>query len=146
MDLSKLNTGDKIVSGTGILLLISLVALPWHSISMGSGFGSFTRTAIQSPESLLGFLGLLIAIFVAGSVIASKAFGASLPDLPISWSDARFYAAAAGVALLILKYIMNSEIIGYGAYIAILSAAGMTYGAFTEWQAAKAGGGAASEG
>lgn len=128
MDLNKLNLGDKIVAGTGIVLLISLLFFPWHDISF-FGF-SETRSAIQSPNGFWGIIALLLTIVVAGSVIASKLFDVALPDLPIPWPDAHFFGSIAVLAVLVLKLVLETEFLGWGAWLSLLLAAGMAFGGF----------------
>ncbi len=129
MDLNKLTMGDKIVAGTGIGLLISLLFFPWHSFDFGFG-ASFTRTGVQSPNAFFGILALLLAIAVAGAVIAEKLADVTLPDLPIPWNDAKFFAAIAVLVLLVLKLLFEFEYLGFGAWLSIILAGGMTYGGF----------------
>jgi hypothetical protein len=128
MDLNKLSTGDKIAAACGIVLIIDLLFFPWHSID--TFVGTFTRSAVESPNSFWGVLALLITIAVVAVIIVRKLTTAKLPDLPIPWPQALFYGAIAALALLVLKLIMETEALGFGSYIAILLAAGMTYGAF----------------
>ncbi len=141
MDFSKLTQGDKIIAGTGLGLVISLFLLPWHSFDFG--VVSDSRSGIQSPNSGYGWLALLLTLAIVGTLIAEKATDAKLPELPVSWADARFYSAIAALAFLLLKYISETNFIGFGAYLGILLAGGMTYGAFVGWQAAKSGDGSA---
>jgi hypothetical protein len=129
VDLNKLTLGDKIIGGTGIVLVITLLFFPWHSIDLGP-FGSVTRTAIQSPNGFWGILALLLAVAVVVAALLPKLTEVTLPDLPIPYPDAVFYAAIATLALLVLKLLLETESLGFGAFLAILLAAGMTYGAF----------------
>lgn len=129
MDLNKLTMGDKIVAGTGIFLVISLLFLPWHNIDFGFG-ASFSRTGVQSPNAFFGWLALLLAIALVGSIVAEKLMGTSLPDLPVPWSDARFFGALAVLGLLVLKLVFEFDWLGFGAWLSLLLAAGMAYGGF----------------
>ena len=128
MDLNKLSMGDKIAAGCGIVLFIDLLFFPWHSVD--TIVGSITRSGIESPNGFWGLLALLVTIGVVGAIIVRKLTTAKLPDLPISWTQAIFYGAIAALALLVLKLFMETEALGFGCYLAILLAAGMTYGAF----------------
>jgi hypothetical protein len=128
MDLNKLSLGDKIAAACGIVLFIDLVAFPWHNIDFI--IGSVKRTAIQSPNSFWGFLALLLTIAVVAAIIVRKLTTAKLPDLPIPWSQAIFFASIATLALLLLKLIIETSALGFGAYLGILLAAGMTYGGY----------------
>jgi hypothetical protein len=132
VDLNKLTLGDKIVAGTGIVLIISLLFFPWHSVTVEAlGFSqSFTASAIESPNGFWGILALLITIAIVGVVLAEKLGNVQLPDLPIPWNDAKFFATIAVLALLLLKLVVETDGLGWGCYLAILLAAGMVYGGF----------------
>ena len=133
MDLNKLTMGDKIVAGAGIVLIIGLFAFPWHNIEFDFGFGaaaSETRSAIESPNGFWGVLALLLALVLVGVVLAEKLGNVNLPDLPIPWNDAKFYAAIAILALLVIKLVVETDFLGWGAWINLLLAAGIAYGGF----------------
>lgn len=135
MDLSKLSLSDKIIGGTGIVLLLDLLAFPWHSIDLGPFGGSFTRTAIQSPNGIWGVLALLLTAAVV-AVLAVQAFKpeTKLPEIPVTWNQAIFYATVAVAALLLLKLVIETTALGFGAYLGILLAGGMAYGGFLKFQ------------
>ncbi|HEY4376627.1 MAG TPA: hypothetical protein VGM93_05695 [Acidimicrobiales bacterium] len=132
MDLTKLSLGDKIIGGTTIVLLIDLLFLPWHSVSVHAGIysASYTRGATESPNGFLGILALLVVIAILATVIIRKLTTTKLPDLPISWGEATFYAGIAVEVLLVLKLILKTDYLGYGSYLAIILAAGLIYGTF----------------
>ncbi|MBA2283690.1 MAG: hypothetical protein M3527_04395 [Actinomycetota bacterium] len=139
MDLNKLTLGDKIVAATGIVLLITLVVLPWHSIDLCEGLGdtgglgiscSFKRTAIQSPNGFFGLLALLLTIAIVAAVLIRKLTTTDLPTLPVGWGKAIFFGSLAALALLLLKLVIETTALGFGSYLAILLAAGMAYGGF----------------
>ena len=129
MDLSKLSMGDKIVAGAGLLLIIDLLFLPWHDIDLG--IISVTRRAIQSPNAFWGVLALLLTIALVAVVLLRKLSTAKLPDLPVPYRDAIFFAAIAVLVLLVLKLIIETDALGFGAWLGILLSAGLVYGAYT---------------
>ena len=134
MDLDKLSLSDKIIAGTGIVLIIDLLFLPWHSVDIG--IATWTRTGIESPNSFWGVLALLLTIAVV-VVTLLRAFkpDTQLPDLPVTWDRAIFFGAAAALALLVLKLILETDELGIGAWLGLLLAAGMTYGGYLKFQA-----------
>ncbi len=134
MDLDKLTLSDKIIAGTGIVLIIDLLFLPWHSIDLG--ITTFTRTGVESPNSFWGVLALLLTIaVVAATLLRVLKPETKLPDLPVSWDRAIFFGAAAVLVLLVLKLVMEMDALGFGAWLGILLAAGMTYGGYLKYQA-----------
>lgn len=142
MDLDKLSLSDKIIAATGIVLIIDLLFLPWHSVDAGP-FGDYTRSGVESPNSFWGVLALLLTIVVvAATLVRVLKPETKLPDLPVTWDRAIFFGTAATLVLLFLKLVMETDALGFGAWLGILLAAGMTYGGYLKFQADKAGTGA----
>jgi hypothetical protein len=149
MDLSKLSLGDKIVGACGIVLLIALLFLPWHQLCVDFGaFGGETcdsASALGDPGGFWGILALLLTLAVVGVLIADRLAGASLPELPIPWHQAIFYACIGVLVILLLKLVTETDFLAWGAWVAILVSAGMAYGGFLifkdEGSGASAGGG-----
>ena len=130
MDMSNLTLSQKIMLPTGALLVIVLLVAPWHNIDLG--FISESRQAIQSPNSLWGLLALILTLAVL-AVGVMRAFGlGSLPETlnGQSWERMMFIAATVVFAFLLLKLIVETEFLGWGAYVAIILAGGQAYGAF----------------
>lgn len=128
MDLNKLTMGDKIVAGTGIVLIIGLFAFPWHSVSAGPFSQSWSATSTNN--TVWAILALLVTLALVGAILAEKLGNVALPELPIPWNDAKFYASVVVLALLLLKLITETNALGWGAWINIILAAGMAYGGF----------------
>lgn len=132
MDFSRLTLGDKILGGTAIALVITLVFLPWHSVSY-SGYGvsySATSSAIERPNGMLGLLALLVLFAIIGVTIVRKLTDTELPETPKPLGELTFYAAVGVLVILLLKVIVKTDILGFGCYLAILLAGGMVYGAY----------------
>lgn len=128
MDLSKLTTGEKIVAGVGIALVINLVFLPWHNIDLG--ILSVSRKGIQSPNAIWGILALLVAAAMVTVVAVSRFTTTQLPDLPVPWPQAMFFAGMAVAVLLILKLVLETSFLGFGAFLGVVLGGGMAYGGF----------------
>ena len=144
MDFDKLSLGDRIAGGCGIVLFIGLLFLPWHSVDLGP-FGSETWNALSGTNELWGFLALLLTVLVVAAIIITRLTSVELPELPISWNQAIFYDTIAVLVVLLLKLLLETDFLGWGAWVNLILAAGMTYGGFLIFQdkesAAAAGGG-----
>jgi hypothetical protein len=132
VDLSKLTLSDKILGGTGILLLIDLLFLPWHHISVSFGGFSVSKSysAISGTGQFWGVLAILLTLAVVVVLALVKFSTVKLPELPVPLNQAIFYASIATLVLLVIKLISKTDYLGFGAYLGILLAAGMTYGGF----------------
>lgn len=128
MDLSKLTLGEKIVAGAGIALVIDLLFLPWHKVDIG--ILEVSRSGIESPNAIWGVLAMLLAGAMAAAVIVRRLTTADLPEIGTPWEQVLFFAGVGVVALLALKLLLETDALGFGAFLGILLAAGVAYGAF----------------
>ncbi|HEY8546595.1 MAG TPA: hypothetical protein VIL36_16160 [Acidimicrobiales bacterium] len=135
MDLNKLSLGDKIVAGGGILLFLALLIFPWHEETFGEG--PFRQTFEAGPFEGEGdavawpaVIAILLVIAVVAAVLIRKLTTTELPELPIPWNQAIFYATIAIPALLILKWLLFNDYISVWAYIDILLGIGMAAGGY----------------
>ena len=129
VDLDELSSGEKTVAGTGIVLVVDLAFLPWQSIDLG--VTTFTRSAVEPPNAVLGVLALLLTVATVAATLLRALRPGSLPDLPLSWERATLLAAGAVVVLLAAKMVAETEALGVGAWLGVLLAGGMVAGAAT---------------
>jgi hypothetical protein len=143
VDLNKLSLGDKIVAGGGTLLFLLLLIFPWHSVTID--FGEFGGEHTETIKATSGdgdavawpaFLAILLLIAVVAVVLIRKLTTTDLPELPIAWKQAIFYATIAIPVLLLLKLILKNDYISFWAYIDILVGIGIAYGGFLIFQEA----------
>jgi hypothetical protein len=130
MDFSKLTFGDKIVLGSGILLILDLLFLPWHKISV-AGIIDVNRTGVQSPNSFYGVVALLLVVVMVAQVVVSKLTSAKLPEIPVPWSRVHLIAGVAVFALLLLKLLVETRLLGFGAFLGLILAAALAFGGYT---------------
>src|SRR5215467_7043698 len=116
MDLRKLSRGERIVVVAGALVVIDLLFLPWYSITIPF-VGSVSRNGISSPNAFLGFLAALVAAAMVAQIIVARFTSATLPELPIPWARAHMLGGLAVVALLVLKLLLQTNLLGFGAYL-----------------------------
>ena len=136
MDFNKLTKGDKIVMAAGLLLILDLLLFPWHKISM-SGLLSVNRTGVQSPNAFYGVLALLLALVMVVQVGLSKLTTVALPEIPVPWAQVHLIASIATFALRLLKLVVETSFLGFGAFLGLVAAAALVFGGFTISQEAR---------
>ena len=104
---SALSMAEKLILIGGIVFVIAAF-LPWIKVSAkaaaGLGGGSVSESLMGDPASIWGILALLVAIVLAGIVIA-RIMDMQLPALPPQYSWGQVFAAGGGalVVLTLLK-------------------------------------------
>lgn len=125
MDLSKLTQNQRIALGGGILAIISFF-LPWYGFS----FAGVGANISARNSGFLAWGGILFAI--AGAVIlVLKALEVS--DVKVGNLAAEQFAlvlAGVGVVLVVLRWLTESDLVKYGLFLGLVSAAAVAYGAF----------------
>jgi hypothetical protein len=133
VDLNRLSLGDRIVAGLGIVEILLLFIVPWHSVDVPFA-GTFTIKPLEGDGDAVAWpaaLALIVLIALVAIVLIRKlAPQVNLPELPIAWGQAIFYAAIAVPVLLFLKLILQTDALSFWAYILILIGAGIAYGGF----------------
>ena len=122
MDFSKLGNGAKITLISGLVLVIASF-LPWY------GAGPFSINGWDSE--FWAIFGILFGI-AAAVILALKVFGVT--DLAIGPFKAEQIAFMLGILSLlfvILRWVTETSFVKYGLFVALVAAAGITYGAFT---------------
>jgi hypothetical protein len=124
--LSRLSKGEQFVVVAGGLLLLSLLSFPWHRVSVG-GLGTVRRTGLQEPNALQGTLAFLIAAAMVAQVVMTR-----FTNQKVNPALTRLQPAAglAVVGLLAWKLAAETSYLSVGAYLGILLAGVMAYGAF----------------
>jgi hypothetical protein len=134
VDLNKLNTSDKVVVGSGLLLFIAYF-LPWFKYDFGPIGGS-----VSFKGGDIGFLWatlpMLLGLVAVGVVIANKLFDVTLPDLPIPWGQAFLAAGGLAALLVVLKLLTGYHSVdrAFGLFIATIAALGLAAGGFLKFQ------------
>lgn len=131
MDLSKLTKGGQIFVGASLVYLIASF-LPWYTIDV-QGYGSQSFNAWGDIGFLWGSLWAL-ALLALAVIHALPAFGVAGPKIP---AVANLAVAALATLFGLLKlligedtYFGNDISASFGLFLAIIAAAGATFGGF----------------
>ena len=145
MDISKLSTGDKVIAGSGIALLV-FSFFPWFGIDVAGGFASYSESGWSSPFSLIA---ILLGIAMVAAVVL-PAFGVELPDTGMPRSQILFIAGIVAAALVLLQLLIGSSTAGVdldrkiGVFLGLLAALGLAGGGFLTKQEGDEGAGGAA--
>ncbi len=133
MDLKKLTTGEKVVAGSGVLLLI-FSFFTWYGASvslLGRDVG-YSLNGWDAPDSFFSVIAILLGVVMAAHVIATKLFNVEIPNLGnLGWGLLHLILGVVAAIFLVLKYLMNTdgpEKIGF--YLAILAGIGLAVGGY----------------
>src|SRR5436305_12551319 len=101
VDINKLNTGEKVIGISGILLLI-FSFFPW----LGFSYAGFSASKSAWTFTLC-WLAVVLGVLMAGLVIA-KAAGVDVPELgSVKWAH-----ILLGVAIVAFVFILIKVIVG----------------------------------
>jgi hypothetical protein len=139
VDLSKLDTPDKIIGGSGIALLI-FSFFPWFGVEGYGGGGNAWDVGFFT-----GILPTLLGLVAVAWIIATKLADVDLPEIPLPEGLLLLIISGAAAALIILRLLIGYEVGGFGVtfdldrkiglYLATLSAIGLVVGSFLKFQA-----------
>jgi hypothetical protein len=133
VDLNKLTLGDRIVAGVGILEILLLFIVPWHSADIPF-VGTVTLKPLEGDGDAVAWpaaLALIVLLALVAIVLIRKlAEQVNLPELPVGWNQAIFYAAIAVPVLLFLKLVLQTDSLSFWAYVLIVIGAVIAYGGY----------------
>jgi hypothetical protein len=137
VDINKLNTGEKVIGVSGILLLV-FSFFPW----LGFSYAGFSASKSAWTFTLC-WIAVVLGVAMAGLVIA-KAAGADVPEL----GNLRWAHILLGVAIVAFVFILIKVIVGpstggvslsgtgvskdrkIGIFLGLIASAGLVAGAY----------------
>jgi MFS family permease len=104
----------------GPVMLVMVVAM----VLMGGVFGSFevSTVAFAQGSDQSGAMGLVLALFAAGSLLSGLTFGAIKPTAPLG-RQLQFAATFVAIVVVPLPFISTIPVLAVAAFVAGLSAA-----------------------
>jgi hypothetical protein len=153
---SALSMGEKLILIGGIVYVIAALILPWIKVSItgvgGLGGGSQSNAGVGEPAAIWGWLGLLVALGLAGVIIA-RIMDMQLPALPPQYTWGQVFAAGGG-ALVVFTLLkawriqaidiglcgdLCSKSFGLGFFIGIIAALAVGAGGYMLYTEEKGG-------
>jgi hypothetical protein len=68
---------------------------------------------------------------MVAQILVSKFTTAKVPDLPVPWPRAHMLGGLVVMGMLLLKLILQTSFLSFGAYLAIVLAAGLAFGGYS---------------
>jgi hypothetical protein len=139
--INALSTPEKAIAGGGILMLIASIFDWWRFSELGFSFG---ESGWGEPGQIWSILAILIAIVMAGIIIATRLGNVQMPALPegVTWGMVWGGAAAAVVILMLLKAWRILDVpaggFGIGFFLGVIAAAAIAYGGYMMYSEEKA--------
>jgi hypothetical protein len=141
-----LSLGEKLVGGGSLLMIVACLIFKWVKVKVGvAGIASssVSRTALGDPASIWGWLAFLVAIILAGIIIA-RVMNMNMPALPsnLTWGQVFGAGAALEVLFVLLKAWRIQAIdlgacgdacsksFGIGFFLGVIAAAAIAYGGY----------------
>ena len=139
--INEMSTGEKLIAGGGIVLLIASV-LPWYkvTVSVGTFSASASANGWSAPGAIFSILAVIIGVVLAGAVLGPKFANMQLPALgSVTWGQAFVGGGAAALALVIIKFLNESSHISYGFFLGFVAAAAVAGGGYLLYMEEKTG-------
>jgi hypothetical protein len=159
MDRKRLTAADRVIAVSTVVLFLASF-LDWFNGDYSSEGGILSGSRSVSGWDVTNapffvFIPVVLAL-AALAVVLVQAFAprARLPQLPIGYGQALFFAGVLAAALVLLKFIVSEETGTFvirgvqitidvsravGIYIALLAAVGFAFGGWLKWQEEKKG-------
>jgi hypothetical protein len=136
--LQRFSLPEKITAVAGIVLLIGMFAVPWYHVGLPSftagdqtfGGESFDSNVLKGPGSFFSIVALIVLIALLAEFFIRRLTAVQLPEIPVAWNAAEFFAALAVLALLVIKVLFHIGNFGWGFYFVLAAALVLAYGAF----------------
>ena len=138
---SSWGTGEKVTLGAAVLLLLDLIALPWHVYagswySTWDAFGSYTQTTgpsssngVQGSGAFFGVLVGLTTVALIVRTILQRTDSEMLRSVPEVWRKRP--VLEAGIAVLVgLKLMTNTSNLGFGVVVTVALASAILLGRY----------------
>lgn len=131
---SRLRRGELVAVGAAVALLVLVFLVPWYGVSARAGGNARgAATSIDGWDGLTHIRWLVLVTIAVAIALAVLQGACRAPALPVSFSMIATVLGALTSVGLIYRVLISAPGPGDpkpGAYLALVSALGLTYGAF----------------
>lgn len=131
--LRALSQGEQIVLVGGLMLILDLLFLPWHSADIPEELEiafDATRTGVQPPNPGYGVAAIVLTTVMIAQIVLTKLLAVALPAPGLPWGQVHLIAGIFVAVVLVIKLAREAELLGFGAYSGVLAGILVAYGGF----------------
>ena len=126
--LSTLSQGERIVLVGGLLLIIDLLFVPWHSLELEGP--DFRVTAVQEPYAAYGVVAVILTAVMLAQIAVARLTPVRLPGSPMLWAQIHLIAGVFVAVVLVIKLLRATDLLGFGSYSGVLGGVLVAYGGY----------------
>lgn len=128
--LAKLSPGEALVLVAGVLLILDLLLVPWHSVDLGDVEIDFdtTRTGVQEPNPGYGIAAVVLTAVMIVQIVLARLLSVQPPAPVLPWPQVHLIAGIFVAVVLVIKFARETELLGFGSYSGVLAGILVAYG------------------
>jgi len=132
---TKLSQGERIVLVAGLLLILDLLFLQWHSVDVSHLDLDFqpARTAVtgvQDPDGAYGVVAVILTAVMVAQIVIARLTPVRLPGSPMFWAQVHLIAGVFVAVVLVIKLLRATNWLGFGSYSGVLAGLLVAYGGY----------------
>jgi hypothetical protein len=132
MNLENIRRDDWILAAVAIVLIITLFAFPWFSITGNIGLLSvtFTATGTDGPDGWTAILAVIALLMLVADIgVERLAPDVTVPAIGDSRATTRFVLACVAAGFIALKFLLHIHfsLFGWGFYLAVILTIALVY-------------------
>jgi len=125
---TKLSQGERIVLVGGLLLILDLLFLPWHSADLGGI--AVDLTGVQEPYAAYGVVAVILTAVMVAQIVIARLTTVRLPGSRMLWAQVHLIAGVFVAVVLVIKLLRLTDLLGFGAYSGVLAGLLVAYGGY----------------
>ena len=133
--LTKLSQGERIVLVGGLLLILDLLFVQWHSVDVSRLDLDFEParngvTGVQDPNGAYGVVAVILTAVMVAQIVIARLTPARLPGSPALWAQVHLIGGVFVAVVLVIKLLRATDLLGYGSYSGVLAGLLVAYGGY----------------
>jgi hypothetical protein len=133
--LSTLSQGERIVLVGGLLLIIDLLFVQWHSVDLAGLDIDFIPardgvTGVQDPNGAYGVVAVILTAVMVAQIVVARLMPARLPGSAVLWAQVHLIAGVFVAVVLVVKLLRATDLLGFGSYSGVLAGVLVAYGGY----------------